>query len=70
MYFINVKNDKFVKIIIRREIHLINNFKINMFINNNVIDFEKWQVNYEKRNVVINSCGVTIFVNIQRRFIG
>ena len=41
MYFIDVKNDKFVKTIIRREIHLIDNFKVNMFINNNVTNFEK-----------------------------
>ena len=41
MYFVDEKNDKFVKIMIRREIHLMNDFKINMLINNDVIDFEK-----------------------------
>ena len=41
MYFLDQKNDKIVKIMIRREIHLMNNLKINMLIDNDVIDFEK-----------------------------
>ena len=41
MYFFDQKNDKIVKIMIRREIHLMNNLKINMLIDNDVTDFEK-----------------------------
>ena len=46
MYFLNQKNNKIVKNIIRREIHLINNLKTNMLIENNVIDSKKWNMNY------------------------
>ena len=41
MYFINEKNDKSTKIMIRWEMHLINNFKINMLINNDIIDSKR-----------------------------
>ena len=34
MYFFDQKNDKIVKDMIRREVHLINNLKTNMFIEN------------------------------------
>ena len=35
-YLINVIHDNFVNIFIRRKIHLINNFKINILIDNHV----------------------------------
>ena len=41
MYFLDQKNNKIVKTMIRREIYSMNNFKVNMLINNDVIDFEK-----------------------------
>ena len=41
MYFLDKKNDKIVKDMIRREVHLINNLKTNMFIENDVIDSKK-----------------------------
>ena len=49
MYFINEKNEKSIKIMIRREMYLINNFKINIFINNNVIDLKRWNINLNKK---------------------
>ena len=67
MYFLDQKNDKIVKIIIRREIHLINNLKINMLIDNDVIDSKKWNIDNEHNKITIDSCDVTIFIDIRRR---
>ena len=67
MYFLDQKNDKIVKIIIRREIHLINNLKINMLIDNDVIDSEKWNIDNEHSKTTIDSCDVTISIDIRRR---
>ena len=43
------KNDKSITSIFRREIYLINNFKTNMLINNNVIKFENVIINLIKK---------------------
>ena len=67
MYFLDRKNDKIVKIMIRREIHLMNNLKINMFIDNDVTDSEKWNIDNEHSKTTIDNCDVTIFIDIRRR---
>ena len=67
MYFLDQKNDKIVKIMIRREIHLMNNLKINMLIDNDVTDSEKWNIDNEHSKTTIDNCDVTIFIDIRRR---
>ena len=69
MYFIDEKNDKSTKIMIRRKVYLINNFKINMLINNDVIDSKRWNINLNKKETLIESCEIIITIDIQRRFV-
>ena len=52
---------------IRREIHLMNNLKINMLIDNNVIDFEKWNIDNKHSKITIDNCDVIISIDIRRR---
>ena len=69
MYFIDEKNDKSTKIMIRRKIYLINNFKINIFINNDVIDSKRWNINLNKKQIFIENCEIVVSIDIQRRLI-
>ena len=67
MYFVDVKNDNSIKIFICREIHLINNFKINMFIDNDVIVSKSVVFNLIKKQVFIDNCNVIIIFNVRLR---
>ena len=67
MYFVDVKNDNFAKIFIRREIHLINNFKVNMFIDNDVTVSENVVFDLIKKQIFIDSCEVTIALDVRSR---
>ena len=49
IYLKNYKNNKFVILILRREVYLIKNFKINMFLNNNVINSKNIYINLIKK---------------------
>ena len=69
MYFIDEKNEKSTKIMIRREMHLINNLKINIFIDNNVIDSKRWNINLNKKQIFVENCEIVVSINIQRRSI-
>ena len=69
MYFIDEKNDKSTKIMIRWKIYLINNFKINMFINNDIIDSKRWNINLNKKKIFIENCEMIVSIDIQRRFV-
>ena len=60
-----MKNDKSVVSMLRREIHLIDNFKINMLIDNDVLDSENVVINSIKRQIFIINTETTIFVNIR-----
>ena len=67
MYFIDVKNDKIVKILIRREMHLIDNFKINIFIDNDFTIPELIVIDYFKKKIVIDNCEITISFDVRTR---
>ena len=67
MYFVDVKNDNSVKVLIRREIHLVNNLKINMFIDNDVIVSEDVVLDLIKKQTFIDSCDVTIVFDVRSR---
>ena len=59
------KNDKSITSIFRREIYLINNFKTNMLINNNVIKFESIMINSIKKQAFIININVTISIKVK-----
>ena len=59
------KNDKSVTFVLRRKIHLMNNFKINMLIDNDVFDFENIIINSIKKQTHIINIDVIISLNIR-----
>ena len=52
---------------IMREIHLINDLKINMLIENDILKSEKFYINLENNIVYIDNCDIFVFVNVKRR---
>ena len=59
------KNDKFVVIHFQREIHLIDQLLIKIFINVDIIMFEQIILNVKKQKLIIKSYDVTIDLNIK-----
>ena len=60
------KNDKKndIRVMFRREIHIINNLKINILMRNEIINFEKIFIDFEKNTARINNCNVIIFIEM------
>ena len=58
MYFFDQKNDVTIKIKIIREIHLLDNLKINMLLNNDVIESKKIDVNVSNKSTYIDNCEI------------
>ena len=75
IYLKNIKNDKSITFVLRRKIYLVNNFKINMFINNNIINAKNLIINSVKKETFIFNINVIIFVKVKsiksfiRRFV-
>jgi hypothetical protein len=66
IYFIKIIDEKFVRELIRRKIYLINDFKINMLIENDILDFEEIFVNDVNDKIIIFSCNnMIIFIEIK-----
>jgi len=65
IFFLEIKNDKQVFAKITCKMHLINNFKTNMLIENNVIDFEKIVINIVSKFVYIKSCIVIVNLKVK-----
>ena len=65
IHFVDIKNDKFVISILRREVHLIDNLKANMLINNDVLDFENIIIDSIKKQIHIINIDVIISMNIR-----
>ena len=67
IHLFDTKNDKKITSIIRRKIHLIDDLKINMFFENDIMKSKKIVINIIKRFVVVNNIDVTIF--LKTRFV-
>ena len=66
MYFFNVnKNDKSIKVMIIKKIHLIDNLKANMLLNIDFIDSKKIDINIFNKIAHIDSCEVIAFLKIR-----
>ena len=65
IYFSDQKNDVTVKTKITKEIHLIDNLKINMLLNNDVIESEKIDVSISNKSVYIDSCEVIASLEVR-----
>lgn len=66
MYFANIndKNQK-VKTLITQKIHLIDNFKTNIFIDNDVLKFEFIDILTSTNSIFIENCEITILIRTQ-----
>lgn len=62
MYIKNKINNKNAMIYICEEIYMMNNLKIKMFFEMNVIIFERIIMNLNKRMLIVNSCQKFIIV--------
>ena len=67
MYFVDVKNDNSIKVLIRREVHSIDNLKVNMFIDNDVIVSESVVLDLVKKQTLIDNCDVIITLDVRSR---
>ena len=59
----DVDND--VRTCFRRETHVVDDLKINMLIENNVIDVENFTINFQRKIVYVKECKITIFIEIK-----
>ena len=55
-YIENKINDKFVIVRLKRNVHIMNDFKTKMLIDMNIIYFEKMIVDLQKQQLIIKSC--------------
>ena len=70
MYFSEKNNhDELIKAKITRKIHLVNNLKANMLIENDVLKSEKFDIFTFTSTVYIESCEIIISIFIKNRFI-
>ena len=65
IYLSKSKNDKNVISFIQREIYLMNDFKINMLIDNDIIDFEQFIIDMKIKQIVIENIDVSIFIEMK-----
>ena len=70
MYFLEKdKDDTTVKAKIIREIHLINDLKTNMLLENDVLDSKKFDILTSTSSAYIESCEIIISIFIKNRFV-
>ena len=67
IYMSDVKDDKQVLACIEREIHLINDLKANLLIENDFLKFEEFIIDVSERKATIANCDVTIDLFIRQR---
>ena len=74
MFFDDTLNNKFINTfqsiieIIDVEIYVINNFVVNLLLNNNVIYFQNIKINFKKRRLIINKYeNFRVSLNIRNR---
>ena len=68
MYFSSInKDENFVKTLIIREIHLIENLKANVLIDNDILNSEKFDIFISTSSAYIESCNVIILIFVNNR---
>ena len=66
MYFADIDDKKRkVKTLITKKIHLIDNFKTNMLINNDILKSELIDISTFTKSAYVDSCEVTILIRMQ-----
>ena len=59
------KDDQKITSLFRREIHLVDNLKANMLLNNDIIGFENFAIDMTKRHAMIDSIGIIISLKVR-----
>ena len=61
------KDDKSndVRVMFRRETHIMNNLKVNIFMKNEIINFEEIFIDFDKVTARINSCNIIISIKMR-----
>ena len=59
----NKSND--VCVMFRREVHVIDNLKINIFMKNEIMNLKKIFIDFDHNIARINNCNVNIFIKIR-----
>lgn len=66
MYFFNKnKNENIVKTFITREIHLIDDLKTNVFIENDILSSKKFDIFVFTLSIYIGTCDVIILISVK-----
>ena len=66
IYFVDTNAvDKKMKICFRRETHIVDDLKINMLIDNDIIDSKIFIIDLNNKTARINSCDVTVSIEIR-----
>ena len=66
MCFLKINSDDIlIKTIIIREIHLVNDLKTNLLINNDIFDSEKVDIFNSTKSIIIDSYGIIISITIR-----
>ena len=69
MYFSSVNDiDRFVQIMIIREIHLIDNLKINLLIENDILSSKLIDISTSTNSAYIESCEITVSIRLRSKF--
>lgn len=69
IFFQKINKDKqTIKACIRKKIHLIKDLKVNVLIDIDIFISKKFVLNFQKNQVLIENCSVTIFIMFKKRF--
>ena len=61
----DTKNNQKITSLFKREIHFVDNLKINMFLNNDIIEFENFVIDIIKKHAMINNIDIIISLKIR-----
>ncbi len=53
--------------LIKCELHLVDGFRANILVENDILSPEGFVININKNRALIGSCGVTISINVKQR---
>lgn len=67
IYFSSQKKENKVLTFVIKELHLIDDLRVKMFIDNDILKLKKIDINIIKEIVNIDSCNVYIEVNVKQR---
>ena len=69
MYFKSINEiDQIVQTVITKKVHFMKFFRINLLINNNILNFELIDISISSNSTYIKSCKITISIFIKTRF--